>query len=186
MKKIILIMAAVGVVACAKVSVETKEPIKVDISMRIDVYQHVVKDVESIEDQIFGSPEKQLNFLLSIEEAYASDLSPEVEKAIQARKARVSIIEEYFTKAYVGENRNAYLEVMVKNVPPALQKEIGTVIEEENNDRKAVYNYAAEKNKIKLSQAEEIFFKDHLKRAPSGYWFQIYNEEKDEYIWIQK
>ena len=40
---------------CASVQVNApKEPIKMDISMRLDVYQHVVKDIDDIESIVAG------------------------------------------------------------------------------------------------------------------------------------
>ena len=50
MKKIFLACCAVVIgLGCARVRVEApKEAIKVDISMRLDVYQHVQKDIDEI------------------------------------------------------------------------------------------------------------------------------------------
>jgi hypothetical protein len=43
-------------VGCARVRVEApKEAIKLDISMRLDIYQHVAKDIDAIEDIVSGS-----------------------------------------------------------------------------------------------------------------------------------
>lgn len=184
MTKGMMIFFLLGFIACAKVSVETKKPIKVDISMRIDVYQHVIKDVESIEGQIFGNTEKQMNFLWGIKEVFAAEMPSEVKNAIERRKQRVADIEDYFTKGYVGLNKNAYVEI--RSVSKSLESEVEAAISEENRDRKITYSYTAEKNGVELSQVEEVVFKDHFKRAPAGYWFQMYDEDRGEYIWKQK
>ena len=41
---------------CAGVQVGgTKEPIKVDVTMRLDIYQHIEKDIDAIESIVSGS-----------------------------------------------------------------------------------------------------------------------------------
>ena len=52
----VFLMASLG---CARIKVEApKEPIKMDISMRLDIYQHVQKDIDDIESIVSGSKEK--------------------------------------------------------------------------------------------------------------------------------
>ena len=82
MKRLVVIMVAIIAVACAKVSVETKEPIKVDVNMRVDIYQHVVEDVQSINDQIYGGSQQEFNSLFFIHTAYAQDASSAMQAAI--------------------------------------------------------------------------------------------------------
>ena len=60
MRKIALLLLTIIAFGCAKVQVETTKPIKVDVNMRVDVYQHVVKDVESVNDQIYYTSFKKL------------------------------------------------------------------------------------------------------------------------------
>ena len=79
--------------ACARVRVEApKDPIKVDISMRLDIYQHVQTDINQIENIVSGAQEKPKpkdgQSLLDhfIHSAYAQEgLSPEVEQAALRR-----------------------------------------------------------------------------------------------------
>ncbi|MCF7873097.1 MAG: YdbL family protein [Candidatus Omnitrophica bacterium] len=179
MKKLGMVLVVLILFGCAKVSVETKKPLKVDINMRLDVYQHVVKEAESIEDQIYGSDQPQMNSLFSIGIVYAAD---NLEDAIKRRKQRAAKIEDYFNKAYIGESRNGYLEV-IKSDAPSQVKEI---ISGENKDRKIIYENTAKKNDAKLSAVEKIFFKDHYKRASSGWYFKIYDSGKGEYTWQRK
>src|SRR3989338_2999357 len=98
MKKEILFLLAglILIFGCARVRVEVpKEPVKIDISMRLDIYQHVQKDIDDIESIVSGSKEKHKpkdnhslrNFFIG--SAYAQEgLSPEVEEAALRRKDR--------------------------------------------------------------------------------------------------
>ncbi|MBD3263591.1 MAG: DUF1318 domain-containing protein [Candidatus Omnitrophica bacterium] len=175
-------------VACARLDVATKDPLKVDINMRVDVYQHVVKDVESINDQIYGTQDesKNLNFLPLVQNAYAADVPSEVEEAIKNRKKRADKITEYFSKGYIGENRQALLEVagVDKDIPSDLKAEIKKLVDEENDDRQVIYEYTAKKNGIDIEEARKIFYKDDYKRAPSGSWFEVY--QNGEFLWQRK
>ncbi len=179
MKKIGLSLVVLAIFGCAKVSVETKDPIKVDIKMRIDVYQHVAQDVESINDQIYGGKEQKFNAIFNIGIAYADDLSPQVQAAISRRKERASKVAEYFQKGYIGENRRALLEVRSADSADA-----NDLVNQENKDRKAIYSAIADKNNTDVSETEKVFFQDDYRRAPSGYWFEV--NVAGEYLWKKK
>jgi hypothetical protein len=92
----LVILAIVVILGCARVRVEApKEPIKVDITMRLDVYQHVVKDINNIEDLVSGASsaqtpaDKQSRSFFFAAAAYAQEgLSPDVEQAALRRKDR--------------------------------------------------------------------------------------------------
>jgi uncharacterized protein YdbL (DUF1318 family) len=154
--------------------------------MRVDVYQHVIKDVETIQDQIYGKSEKQMNAIFTLENAYAQDYSEEISNAIARRKERMATIEEYFKQGYIGENRNAYLEVVFKAFAPDLKVEIETTLKDENSDRKIIYQATSDKNSADISEVQKIFFQDDYKRAPSGYWFEVYDKERGIYNWQKK
>ncbi len=179
MKRVGVCLLALIIFGCAKVSVETKKPIKVDINMRIDVYQHVVKDVESINDEIYGSKEKKLNAIFDFAKVYASDLTLEVQEAIARRKLRAFQVEEYFNNGYIGENRQALLEVR-----PNAPADASNLASEENADREIIYRYTAEKNGVDILEAEKVFFQDDYSRAPAGWWFEL--PQGDSYIWREK
>src|SRR4030042_2483240 len=101
-------------IGCARVRVEApKEPIKVDISMRLDVYQHVIKDINSIEDSVSGSSAQGGNSLLRffVRDVYAqASLSPQAEQAVARRKDRRGQLVSYEEKGVIGENRLGLVE----------------------------------------------------------------------------
>jgi len=175
-----IVIMALFIISCAKISVETTKPIKVDISMRVDIYQHVVKDIEDINDQIYGSSEKDFNSLFDFEQVYAAD---RMSAAISRRKERVGLIEGYFAQGYIGESKDALLELR-GNVPERESDQIQKVISEENKDREILYKAIAEKNKTSISSVQKVSFESDYKRAPSGYWFQV--PDGEGYIWKKK
>ncbi len=85
----IILVVLVAFFGCARVRVEApKDPIKLDISMRLDIYQHVAKDIDAIENIVSGKEQKlpagKNGSMLSafVKDAYAEDsLGPDVEKA---------------------------------------------------------------------------------------------------------
>lgn len=183
-RKIFYLSMFIIAIGCAKVNLQTSQPLKVDINMRVDVYQHVVKDVESIQDQIYGSSQKQINAILFLQEAYAQEYSQNVSDAIERRKERRVLVEEYLSKGYIGENKDAYLQMISNNIPTDTQPSLFTVVKDENSDRKLIYKAIADKNGVDISQTAKVFFDDDYKRAPAGYWFEI--TENGSYRWIKK
>jgi uncharacterized protein YdbL (DUF1318 family) len=186
MRRVFFVLSILIMFGCAKVNLQTSKPIKVDISMRVDVYQHVAKDVESIQDQIYGKSEKQMNAILFLESVYAEDNSSQLNSAIEARKARKDKISDYFNKGYIGENKDAYLEIIAKDLPSGLKSEIETVLQGENSDRDIIYQATAQKNGAGILEVRKIFFDDDYKRASSGFWFQVYSEKEGRYTWLRK
>jgi len=183
MKKIAVIFLVLIVFGCARVSVQTPEPIKVDIKMRVDVYQHVVKEVESIEDQVYGPEEKNFNAIFGISKVYAAQCEGCMSAAIARRKERAAKVEEYLSKGYVGINKDAFLTI-IKEPPSQIRKDIEAVVSNENSDRRIIYREMAEKNDVPLSEMKKVFFQANYKRASSGYWFQVYKDGR--YKWIKK
>jgi len=186
MRKLIILLFLLGAAGCAKLSVETAKPIKVDISMRLDIYQHVAKDVESINDQIYGKADKQMNYIFGLKEVYAAEDSGGLELAVKRMRDRVSTVEEYLSKGHIGENSNALLEIVDKNLSPEMRGSIEKLISQENQDRKVIYEYTAQKNGADIKQVEKVFFQDHYKRAPVGSWFEVYSEKSGKYEWVRK
>jgi uncharacterized protein YdbL (DUF1318 family) len=179
MKKLGVVLIMVIFLGCAKLSVETKKPIQVDINMRLDVYQHVVQEADSIESQIYGNSQPEINSIFTIGAVYAADNQ---EDAIRRRKERAAKIENYFDQGYIGENRKGYLSLLKNDLPSQVEE----IVAKENKDRKIIYENTAEKNNAKLSAVEKIFFKDHYNRASSGWYFEVYDQNKEKYIWQKK
>jgi uncharacterized protein YdbL (DUF1318 family) len=188
MKKIFVVFLGIIILGCAKLTVGTKDPIKVDISMRVDVYQHIAEDAQSINEQIYGTDRlKELNNLIfKGGNLYAAEISSDIDAAIERRKQRAVLIKEYMAKAYIGENKNALLEVLERNLPEDSKSGFEQLVKQENQDRMLIYRAVAEKNEAELDSVQKIFFKQDYKIAPLGSWFQVFSQESNKYIWVQK
>jgi uncharacterized protein YdbL (DUF1318 family) len=172
MKQISLIVGTcvLLVVGCATVKVQApKEPIKVDITMRLDVYQHVQNDINAIEDLVTGAgktqavPQNQslLNRFTGI--AYAQDLSPEVEQAALRRKNRYSELIALEQAGTVGETSSGLVTVKAAG-DSAVEK----LVRDENNDRMVIYKEIASKNGTSVEDVQKLYAERLQKDAPSG------------------
>jgi len=186
----ITLTAMIFMMGCARVNVGgAKEPIKLDIAMRLDVYQHVEKDIDAIENIVSGSKDinkeklgdKQsfLGFGVSI--AYAEEeLSPEAEQAALRRKDRINEIYVLERKGIIGESKIGLLELRDSSQGVASVKEL---IELENKDRIIICEIVAAKNNITVDDLNKIYAKRLHNDAPIGTPIEVFNEATGVYEW---
>lgn len=181
MKRIISILAAViFVFGCARLSVQgSKEPIKVDISMRLDIYQHVQNDIDAIEGIVSGDKGKSVtkdnHSLLGIFTgiAYAEEtLGPEVEQAALRRKNRLSDLHSLEGKGIVGENRMGLVEA---RDPSRADESARQLINAENDDRMVIYKSIAVKNNTSLGDVQKLYANRLSQDAPAGTPIEVLN-----------
>lgn len=189
MKKFIGIIAMIFIVAfgCAKLQVAgSKEPIKLDISMRLDVYQHVAKDIDAIENIVSGKQDKKLDktsFLSNffIGNAFAQEtLSPEVEQAALRRKDRLVALTQYLISSVVGENKSGLVEIRQKT-DEALTK----FVENENADRMLIYKAISAKNSTPLEEVARLYAKKLQENAPGGSFIEVI-DANGSFVWKKK
>ena len=183
----ILSLIAVFSMGCARVRVEApKDPIKLDISMRLDIYQHVEKDINAIEDIVSGTkdnikPADNQTFLQEffISNAYAQDgLSPEVEQAALRRKDRHSELVSMESQGMIGENGKGLVEIRGVSVP-ALEG----LVDSENRDRMVIYNEVARKNNISVEEVQKLYVKRLQQDALQGTPIEVLNEAAGGFEW---
>jgi uncharacterized protein YdbL (DUF1318 family) len=162
------------VIGCASVEVKApKEPIKMDIAMRLDVYQHVVKDVDSIESIVEAGSPKAATRVSSIRgfwvgTAYADDgLGQEAFDAAYRRRDRRSELTSLETKGALGEGSNAL--VTLRDSGNAQAKGVMTA---ENNDRMIIYRAIAAKNGSSVEEVQKVYAGRIREGLPSGAYFQ--------------
>jgi uncharacterized protein YdbL (DUF1318 family) len=160
----VLVIGSAAGFGCARVEVQApKDPIKMDISMRLDVYQHVVKDIDEIENIVAGKPAGQLawaSFL--VQTAYAADLDPAVEAAAIRRRDRKWQVDSLLSEGFLGENYQGYLEVR-KNGNDAR-----AAADAENADRTVIYESLAKKNGTTVGEIQKIYAEKLRGSAPGG------------------
>lgn len=159
-------------IGCAKVQVEApKEPIKVDIAMRLDIYQHVEKDIDDIENIVSGAapaPTTKGNqsFLsLGVTDAFAEALSSDVEQAALRRRDRRAELVSLESKGIVGENKLGLVEIRNASAADSLAK---ALVSAENSDRMVIYQGVAQKNGTTLAEVQKLYAGRLQQDAPSG------------------
>ena len=169
----LLFVSMMALIGCAKVQVEApKEPIKVDISMRLDVYQHVEKDIDDIEDIVSGKANKPQSRIFNgiseffVRDAYALEgLSPEVEQAAYRRRDRNAKLNELQATGVVGEGINGLVSVQK---PDMADGSVNSLVEAENKDRMIIYKGIAQKNGTSVEEVQALYAKRQQEDAPSG------------------
>ncbi len=174
---------------CARVRVEApKDPIKVDISMRLDIYQHLEKTIDKIEDMVSpnadpapsASGKQSLLDVLLPSAAYAADAvsDPEIEGAVQRRKSRLPQVTALLEKGTAGENRSGLLELR----RPASGAEKETV-KAENSDRMVIYSKLAARNGVAVEEIEKLYAKRLQESLPVGAPVEVFDLDKGTYVW---
>ena len=188
MKKIIF-LSFIFIIGCASVTVKApKEPIKVDITMRLDIYQHVQKDIDTIENMISGekkNPEKIKNesrilSFLGIAFAEEEFLTSEVEEAISRRRERWEELNRFKREGIIGENRFGLLEI--RNLEKT-DKNIDNLVRDENNDRMLIYKSIAKKNNVSVEEVQKLYSMRLQKDSPEGTPIEVFNENSGKYEW---
>ena len=152
-------------IGCARIQVDApKDPIKMDISMRLDVYQHVVKDIDDIENLVSGeksSTAKKLSDII-VPQAHADDMNPAVREAALRRKDRLAQISSLEARGVIGENKSALLALR------GSAAEAGSLIAQENSDRLMIYQSIAAQNGTPIEEVQKLYVQRLQANAPSG------------------
>jgi hypothetical protein len=145
--------------AARKITLNTPEPIKVDMKITLDVIQHDApgakkeKDVEKAED--------------------SEDLA-----AITRRKFnRQEEIQKLKNSRFVAETHQGLL-VIREQPPGAYGNYVTETVEKENFDRKALMIEDARKQKRELHEIEKERYGANVKNAFAGEWIEIPDPER--------
>jgi len=160
-----LLMLGVG---CARVQVEApKDPIKMDISMRLDVYQHVAKEADDIENIVAGQDSKAKKDLsaLIIPNAYADEenWSAEAKEAAYRRRDRHPELTSLEAQGILGETNSALVVMRGAGESHAQQ-----LLNDENNDRMIIYQSIAKKHQSSVEEVQKIYAERLRGRLASG------------------
>ena len=152
---------ALALLGCAgpTVNLATPEPVKVDIAMRLDVYQHA-KD-----------PDK-------------TTPSPGATEPGKDRLNRAADIQTFKNSRLVGEGSNALLAIRVET-PGDYGDFIRKTIEAENIDRMALMKAQAAREKIPLPAVQKKQADLARKMAFKGEWIELEKADGSN-EWIQK
>ncbi len=166
---------------CARVRVEApKEPIKVDISMRLDIYQHIQKDIDAIEGIVSGAGKQSRLGGIFLGTAYAQEeLSAQLQDAASRRKQRKQELDNWFIQGVIGENKSGFVELRINEK----KDDAVTLIKAENDDRMLIYQELAKKNNTTLEEIERIYAEKLQKNAPAQAPVEAKNESTGSFEW---
>lgn len=148
--------------ATPTVNLATSEPIKVNIDMRLDVYQHAQAGAKKP-----GAPS-------------ASTLDPE-----SARRNRMADIQQFKNSLLVGEGRDGLLVLIEKNTAGEYGDYIRKTLAAENDDRMALMKSASERDKIPLPDVQRKQAELWQNRSFKNEWIEVAKPE-GSWVWVQK
>lgn len=143
------------------VNLATSEPIRVDINMRLDVYQHQPQGTKP-----------------SVAQAAPSD-NPET-----ARRNRMADIQQFKNSRLVGENHDGLLTVRV-DTPGDYGDYVRKTVTAENADRMSLMKAEAERDKRNLADVQARQAEIWRKRSFKDEWIEVPGENGD-WTWRQK
>ncbi|MDF1853035.1 MAG: DUF1318 domain-containing protein [Verrucomicrobiales bacterium] len=161
-RTILLMVVAMLMASCLPtfdVDVNTPEPIKVDLSMDVHVYQHGKVDKETSERQA----------------SYRA--------AMDSRRNRMAEIQELKNNRLVGENHLGKLEI--RNQPAGEYGEyVVKTVEAENEDRALLMKLEAAEKKVSIEEIREEQWLHWQRKSFPGEWVEIKTD--NGYRWEQK
>ena len=172
MEKIIpalLVIVILSGCSTPTVNLGTSEPIKVDINMRLDVFQHSPPADKKPASKPAAGPAGTVG---------AAD-------AQTRRRNRLADIQQFKNSRIIGEAHTALVVIRV-DTPGDYGDYVRKVVAEENEDRMALMKAASEKEKISLPEVQnrqsaiwqKMAFKDEWIEvpAPDGTWKWVQKE----------
>lgn len=145
------ILVVLGLVGCrATVAGDPERPIKIEAHITIDVRQ-VKETARSIEEMVSGQAptpsQRPQSFLSEPLESFAwaeapelKYVTPQVQKAIDARRERFDQLKSAKAQGLMGEDREGHVAVL-GGTP-----EVQSLVEAENRDRETIYRAIVEQN----------------------------------------
>ncbi|MFV0337963.1 MAG: DUF1318 domain-containing protein [Chthoniobacterales bacterium] len=147
------------------VNISTNEPLKIDVNVRLDVYEH--EDPK----KAAGSSQKK-------------NAPQTVVDPVTDRKNRAAEIQNFKNSRLVGEGRNGLLSVLEQ---PAgdYGDYVRKTVDAENADRNQIMKAQAEKEKRSLSEIQESQAEIWRTRSFGGEWIEA-PQPDGSYKWIKK
>ena len=155
-----LLLLALGACKPFAVNVGTEKPLKVDIKMKMDVYQHDLKEgAKKTETHVSDDPET-------------------------ARRSRLGEIQALKNSRLVGENRAGVLDI--RNQPAGEYGDyVRKTIESENADRRKLMDKLAKDRAVPLAEIERSQAALFRQSAFVGEWYEQ-ADGSGSFVWQQK
>lgn len=155
---------SMALVSCGRpfdVNVGTDEPIKVDVSMDVHVYQH---GEDSPEDKVKRQDYK---------------------KVLEQRRGRMEEVQKLKNNRLVGEDHQGLLSI--RNLPAGeYGLYVNKTVKEENSDRSFLMKAESEQKGTALGDVKKAQWSHWQRKSFPGEWIQVEGDEPGDYRWEQK
>ena len=164
----LVIIALAGCANGPTINLDTKkplkvDPVKVDLNMRVDVYQHPDATVQK---RVAPAP------------------PVETEDAQTRSRKRMGEVQVLRNNRLVGESRNGLLEI--RNKPPGEFGEyVQRLVDAENKDRASIMQDIAQKKNLPLEEVQRQQAELARNKAFSGEWIEV-PQSDGTFAWKQK
>jgi len=139
------------------------DPVKVDLNMRVDVYQH---SDTTAQKRVAAVP------------------PVETEDAQTRSRKRMGEVQVLRNNRLVGESRNGLLEI--RNKPPGEFGEyVQRLVDAENKDRAAIMQDIAQKKNLPLEEVQRQQAELACNKSFSGEWIEV-PQADGTFVWKQK
>ena len=161
----IAVFLACGLVVTAcklpTVNVATPEPIKVDVNMRLNVYQYRG-------DENAKPDEAQVGY----------------EEAVLRQRNRMAEVQTLKNNRLVGEDHRGMLHLREK---PAGDwgRNVEEAVKKENEDRMLLMRHEAKESNKQIHEIEAGRWKANIEKAFKGEWIEVPGDKPDTFKWIQ-
>ena len=159
----------------ATVAGDPDRPIKIEAHVTIDI-REIRQEARSIEDRVSGpspaasKPHSRLDGGW-VPSAWAeAESSPELEQAINSRRARFGQLKEYKAQGWVGEDREGHVAVLGGG------PEVQSLANAENQDRETIYSATLKQKGLPPGALDTIraaFAQEQRDRAEPGEKIQV-------------
>jgi len=157
------IAVALGLAGCNSIPIDvgTREAVKVEIAMKVDVYQHSDPNAGK-KPAVTAAP---------------TDV-------VKARRNRMAEIQVLKNSRIVGESHAGYLEV--RNLPPGEYGDyVRATVDAENGDRARLIEKLSKEKGLPVAEAERQQAELFRKNAFPGEWIEVPDSE-GRFSWKQK
>jgi hypothetical protein len=144
-----------------KVDLGSPDPIKVDVNMRLDVYQYKG-------DEPGKKGEAEVGF----------------EEAVQRQRNRMAEIQKLKDNRFVGEDHRGQLHLREK---PAGDwgDYVERTVNEENEDRTVLMRHEAKNSNRALHEVQDEQWRRRTSASYSGEWVELPGDKPNTYQWVQ-
>ena len=169
-----------GMQACSSlpdVNLTTDEPLKVDVTVRLDVYQHEGKTGEAGATSD-GDPSGEAA-------AVNDDAKVSADIVAKRKRDRMEEIQRLKDNRLVGENHRGLLTI--RTLPlDEYGDYVKKTVEAENYDRNYLMRVEAKELNALLHAVQDTTWKENIARSHEGEWVEVAGEKEGTFGWEQK